>query len=622
MGIKLDFSKVKYESGDKKSTTLRHTDGHTIILSHGSLSEGNRKVLESLRNSKKPEDKEESPVKMKDGGMAKKIADDVTPDVMSMDSAPGPTDEQKDLQGRYNRIASSTDRQIDRFGMPLDEQENLDKMFGPHGEAPVDFQPSSFQKAVGQQEADQSQEQAALEANSLQIAEDNKVRAQAGLPPLPGGAVSQPELPVSSDTGIAPQTPGIDASPTYDPMAGVQSGLNAQKAGINLQAKAQAELGEQQSRVLQEQEAANKEAMSVYKQKTQTLESEREALRQDIRNGQIDPDKFWTGDPKTGAGGHSRIASAIGMIIAGFNPTNSPNAAINFLKFQMEQNLQAQQKNLSSKENLLAANLQQFGDLKSATEMTRIMQNDVVVSQLQQAASQAQTPLAKAAAMKAIGELDAANAERSMKFYAQQTVRDLEAQAAKDPSKTKALISALKVQDPERAKDIEQREVPGLGVASSLEGAKGLREMQATTKTVKTQIAELREILAKSGKSLSPDLRKKAESIRTQLIGRLRVPLTGPGAMSEGERTLLTEAIPNVSALFSLDSRSKVALDALEKGVLDSYRNMATANGLKVPEVQESRQSDPKAQAKAWLADPKNKNKPQYQSILKSVGGK
>jgi len=136
------------------------------------------------------------------------------------------------------------------------------------------------------------------------------------------------------------------------------------------------------------------------------LNKERLAHIQDMQNGMIDPEKYWQN--------HSKIASGIGMILAGFNPTNNPNAAINYLKFQMEQNLDAQKQNLNAKNNILASTMQQFGNLKDATNMARIYQQDALAQQLLAAAPKAQNDQARLQIQQKAGELQQ---DSAMKLY-------------------------------------------------------------------------------------------------------------------------------------------------------------------------------------------------------------
>lgn len=457
-----------------------------------------------------------------------------------------------------------------------------------------------------------------------------KAQAEASVNgPVPTG-IAVPEEAVTVET-IAPDqglTPSNSATlapdqglqdPINQQTQSMQGGINQQIQGIQGQANAQSQLAQEKEQVYQEQIKADQEAMAAYQSTESEVLGEREALIQDIRDGHVSPEKFWKGDPKTGEGGHSKLMTAIGIILAGFNPTNSPNAAIEFLNKQMDANLRAQAQNLSSKENLLAANSRRLGDLRAGYELTRLQSRDIMIAQLETAAAKAQNPLAQAAAQQAIGQLQAQQGQEMAKYAQQATVRKLEADAMQDPSKMPAYISALKATDPKRADEVEQKLVPGLGIASSNEGAKGLREMQATVKTVKDATSRLREILKTPGKALSPGLRKEASNLRNLLVGRLRVPITGPGAMNEGEQERMLQIIPGVANIFSLDSNSKVALDTLERDLTNNYRNQAIANGLNIPEAA-PRSTDRKAQAMEWLKQ--NPKHPKAAGIKKALGVK
>src|SRR5262249_18594132 len=145
------------------------------------------------------------------------------------------------------------------------------------------------------------------------------------------------------------------------------AGFNERLKGITDTSKAQAALGEAQAQVLQQRQNDLHDAQVAYQQHFDALDNERQALVHDVQNGYIDPEKYWTGD-KNGNGSHSRIATGIGIILAGFNPTNNPNAALEFLKHQMDMNINAQKANLDAKNTLLSHNLRQFGNLKDATE--------------------------------------------------------------------------------------------------------------------------------------------------------------------------------------------------------------------------------------------------------------
>ena len=304
------------------------------------------------------------------------------------------------------------------------------------------------------------------EAKKQQFAsEASKYGIKTGTAPQAAG-MPQAQMPEAS-TPRDPQHTG-PAENLDDTEKMMKAGYAAKMGGIKAEADAKAALGAAQSQAIEKSVKDQQDAMVSYKQHYDDLEKERQAHIADIKAGYIDPDKYWTGD-KDGNGSHSRIAAGIGMILAGFNPTDKPNAAIDFLKHQMDANLDAQKQNLNSKQNLLAENLKQFGNLKDATAMTKVMQSDILANKLQQAAATAANPMAKAEAMKAIGQLQLEAAPVMQQFAIRRAMLGLaNGQNGNDPSNTgpqEQMISYLRMTNPEMAKEMESRLLPGIGMA-------------------------------------------------------------------------------------------------------------------------------------------------------------
>lgn len=337
-----------------------------------------------------------------------------------------------------------------------------------NGQPPQNFDPQAWGKAENEFNEKQIAAQKSEAQNAQALAYNNEMRARAGLPPLPSpmqqpdpkdlqtAGVMQEAAALQGQQGIAPQDRPANPMEGTDPTSMLMGGYNKRMTGINQEADELGQLGQQQAKLLDQSIKAKSDAQAHYQQEYQSLDQERQHHIQDIRDGYIDPNKYWDN--------HSKVAAGIGMILAGFNPTNSPNAAVNFLKFQMEQNLNAQAKNLDSKNNLLQANMRQFGNLKDATEMTRLMQNDIVTQQLQSAAAKAQNPMAKAAALKAAGQLQMEAAPMFQQFAMKRALMGLS--QTNNPQAVDQMLGYLRVMNPEMAKEMEGRYVPGVGMAS------------------------------------------------------------------------------------------------------------------------------------------------------------
>ncbi len=236
----------------------------------------------------------------------------------------------------------------------------------------------------------------------------------------------------------------------------LSKGLAAEKAGAYGQGQAAGQLGELQAKSLESDIARKQSIADTFQKSFQDLNGERQAHIQDIQKGYIDPDLYWKGDAQ-GNGSHSKIAAGIGMVLAGFNPTNRPNAAIDFLTHQMDRNIDAQKTNLAAKNNLLQANLMQFKNMQDAADMTRIMQADVVKAQLTKDAAKVATPMAAAQAQSAIGAIDAKYQPLFLQLQMRRTMQSLGNGGSSAPGTVGAALSSLDMLNPEAARNYRER---------------------------------------------------------------------------------------------------------------------------------------------------------------------
>jgi hypothetical protein len=381
----------------------------------------------------------------------------------------------------YNDIVAPASNPAVRgkFGTPYDPGQ-----FGPNGEEPANFDPKNWQQAQQQETQEKETNAANIAAEQQKAIMLNQARVQAGLAPIP-----IPNVPDGQQVPGSPEAPQAGQTPDQAPQISNQdqfgqgmqntqdmmtSGYNKAMTGIQQAAQAQGQLGQEQAKLLQTGTDARTQALAQYQQDFKTLNDERQNFIKDVQAGYVDPNKYWTGDAN-GDGSHSKIAAGVGMILGGFNPSNKPNAAIDFLKYQMDKNIEAQSKNLDAKQNLLLANTRQFGNIRDGLEMTRIMQGDMMQMQLQQAASKAATPMAKAAALQAAGQLQMEFAPRFQQFAMQRAMMNL-AQNGADPASMDHMLGYMRVVNPEMAKEVESRYVPGVGISPNQPVPQNVRE--------------------------------------------------------------------------------------------------------------------------------------------------
>lgn len=398
-------------------------------------------------------------------------------------------------------------------------QHPVETRFSTQGEAPDTFNADKYSAA----DATANKAASVQNMHQTESAEDtvaeNKVRSQAGVAPLPvpGAQEAAPDVSGASQEVSAgqptpdastPSPPPSDAAPAqgapHDAQGLFDQGLNQGIAGTNAAAKAQGDLGTAQAEEYKNTIAAQQQMSKDYDTQFQALDNERKAHMADIENGHIDPNQYWTGDAH-GNGGHSRIMAGIGMILAGFNPTTNPNAAIDYINKQMDMNIKAQERNLGANENLLSANLKQFGNLKDARDMTRLMLNDTLGHQLAQAAAAAQTPQAKAAAQMAQSKLMMDAVPEAQNLSMRRMLTGMAGDSGADPEAHDRKVAALSLINPAAGKTMAESSVSGYGSTSDL---------SPVPQTVRDSLSDHRTVQA-----LGADLLHYAKSNTNLVVG-------------------------------------------------------------------------------------------------------
>lgn len=641
--IALDLKQFKHRSSDKDCTTLEHRDGHTLTLAHKHLSKDYQDQLQALakggevkKYDKKDEKKSPNTIVASKASHGIEAANKAR-EIEEMPNGATIVIPDKDEDKKYGKV-------IQKFAEGdevQDPQQQIQDMTAIQMPQPAD--PQAMKEAELQQEIDKVQHQGSLaqqydpvlaEKAALDRMEWKKVDAQADVQakidadnkaitdaktlndqrvaqglapkPIPGepqvpGSPQVPELPKADELPKAPAQAqyGMPGANSYEGL--MQQGYQNKLGGINQEAAAQAQLGQEQEALLNKQAEAQQNAQIAYKQNYDALDKERQAHIQDIQNGYIDPNKYWTGDSQ-GNGSHSKIASGIGMILAGFNPTNQPNAAINFLNHQMEQNLNAQKANLDTKNNLLSANLRQFGNLKDATDMTRLMQADVVHNQLMAAAAKAQTPMAKAAALKAAGDLQMQYAPIQQQLAMRTAMTHL-ANGNGDPSNTAAaeqMIAYARMTNPEMAKEMETRLIPGVGMAKLPVPQDARAEIIGKQNFNKMASHYVDWVKHNSG-SLSPAKINEGATMAAELQGAYRNAVKG-GVYKEGEQQFIEKLIPSNPAQFASSIRTLPKVENLIQSNNSQLNSLKAGYGL--PQAQQ--QSGSQAATQWAMANPKD----------------
>lgn len=404
MNIKLDgFKKIH---SDKTHTTLEHeSDGHQIKLAHRALSKPNRKALEKLPLESKASD-DAKPHFDEGGSVAPKPKPDYTGSSIDWSQGPGP-------DGQYHAQQQPDDSKNKKVGAvlgahkfgyadggpvsPSDDQSIGKKIHFPGMATPFadggDVKPDDGGLAALQQGvANLSAEPPAM--NAAPAVEVPQSESQAPSAQAPTEAQRMP----ASDAPPA-QPPVGESAQAPDLMQGYQNQLK----GIQGEADAQANLGNSQASTYNKEAQQALDLSSEYQKHYSELDNDRKSFQQDILAKHIDPNHYLA-SMSTGKKIETGIALALGGLGGGI--TGQGNAPLQFLNNQIDRDIEAQKSELGKRENLLSANLRQFGNMEQATQMTRIQMHDMVQAKIAEAGAQAASPMAKANAMKLSGQLE------------------------------------------------------------------------------------------------------------------------------------------------------------------------------------------------------------------------
>lgn len=226
--------------------------------------------------------------------------------------------------------------------------------------------------------------------------------------------------------GLAPQSVASqapDAQSGYDPFGAVTTqqmftqGLESEQAANTKIGQAQAALGVKQAKETGQAIAEDQELRSGFQRHMQDLVAQQNDIQHDIAAGHIDPNRYID---NMSAG--SKIATGIGLILGGIGGGGHINLVADHLNHMIDQDIAAQQADLGKQENLLSVNLRAQGNLRDATELTRMQTREILQAKIMQDAQKAQSPLAMQQAALANAKLQKDNAQAAGMYAARKTI--------------------------------------------------------------------------------------------------------------------------------------------------------------------------------------------------------
>lgn len=408
----------------------------------------------------------------------------------------------------------------------------------------------------------------------IQSGQFSPPQAEAALPPeQPRQQAPQSALGASMQgMGAQPLPEGARSAQDVVPTPSVLGGLANQSAAEFGMGQEQAKLAKAKEHAYAAEMKAQQDFRSKIQASMQNEAKEGQAFMNDYAAGHIDPNRFLNNRTT-----QEKWQSGLAIFLGGFGDHNQ---ALDFLNKQIDRDIDAQKAEQGKKQNLFTMMRQKYGDERDALNAAKLAQQSLALVDLQRLEAKAQGPMAKMRAQQMQGALQQQMGQQVQQLAQAQATQQIEQQAKKDPSLYPQIIDQLAVSDPKKAADMRERLVPGVGLANTPKDANEVKDISIAATGAKSAIDELKSIMGVPGKSLSPNERARAQSIRQQLIGQMRVAILGPGTVNESERALLENLIPDPTSILSLDSSNLIKLNALEKRMAEGVQQQLQARGV------------------------------------------
>jgi hypothetical protein len=483
-------------------------------------------------------------------------------------------------QGIYNNLVDNYVQSLagSEGGMPSAD----DYKFGPKGEKPKSFQDSLWDQAEQQYVLNQQ----AKQASNVELARHNQrlqaagvapdITAQANMAIVHGGGTPPPvDQPRGAmQEGEAPEDLGYGAY-----QEAMTKGIGQQKTGILGKASSEEEMQKEINRItannLPVTRALRDKTMAAIAQTTK----DHDDIVQQIRNAPLHNDYVQS------KGVAGRIGIAVGMALAGFGGMGPQ--ALDYIKSQINNDLETQKADLGRKNNLLNTLNNHYQSLAVAVPMATAAQAAYVQEQIKIAAAKIGTQQAWNLANDAIGKLNtdvvAPNIRKAGTYRMMSGLGRAEQMGAGTPDRLRYMVNALNVsdnpEDRQKGEYLAQRLVPNLSV---LPGFRPVTEGDISQigayHVFDEKARQLMEML-KNKNEFSPAEYQKAQSLYGEVQHFLKDSFGGGGGTA-GERHDLETLLPSPNEFFKVARGKPEKLQMLIDNSLARYKELKKNKGI------------------------------------------
>lgn len=548
--LPIDLRHFKKTSEDKNTTTLQHKDGHTITLAHSALSKDMQLALGKLGMAYDGNDKKEQQGDMPNEKMAK--GGKVQSNPKLEESKKLPSKPKMYAEGGMTSASEESQSNAQQAAEDAKEATYQDKIESRNGyeRSPQENAQPPVTVNVAPNAVQQSPQPAPPPAPGVPEATPNaQMNAEAS---QQAAAPEQQPAPPTNDPRLqpdenSPAAANLDTSTNPNNYVDTfNSGASQALEGVKNEALAQGQLGKQQALDYQHYIKGQNDAVSEFQKHYQAIDDENQAMMQDINNKHIDPNHFLA---SKGTAGH--IGVGIGLLLGGMSAgtLGGENPAVSMLNRQIDRDIDAQKIELGKKESLLSANFHRYNNMRDATDMTRIMQTNILANKIAMEAAKSQSPMAAANAQKAIGQLKMQIAPQQAQFAMRQMMMNGSGGAPGSEADYTGKLHAMQMLAPDLYKDYQAKYIPGEGVAEAIptpDDKKAIEKFNTLGQRLNEAVA-FQQKMGSTG-AWTPENRAIAKNLQDSIVVQMN-DLTGLNRLNHEEYANYTSQVGKIGSV-------------------------------------------------------------------------
>lgn len=409
----------------------------------------------------------------------------------------------------------------------------------------------------------------------------------------------QPQVP--QPTNSADQQALTDLQKAYDKQ---ERGLSAAADAGALKAQEEAAYREGLDQQFQTQQAKVQENLAKVNEAVDMQLKDLETVKQELQDfkfsdEKVDPRRLWN-DASTGSKILAGISIALGGIGGAFTGKGD-NKALDIINRAIDKDIEGQKFNIqqtaekerSKLQNLrdrstmssnLISNLnQKFNNSMQADQAARYVMLEQAKNRLEGIAAKYQAPELKAKAQQLMGQLDEEQAKTIHAFRAAAEQKEIQKQLLNVVNQQPGNLSPAQVTG--LPKELQERYVQGYGFATNPKNAEKFQEYRAEVEPAMKNAKEVYELgkQLKVAGQLNPLKRAEIESRLAILAGQLRLPITGPGALTDDEYKRLRTTVGDPKKIMGLNAVELKKLETVTNWLDSNLKSRASQYGLAVP---------------------------------------